>query len=50
MVDETAPIDCTALPAGESPTDESRGTRYCAVDFYVPHEFSPPDRGKTGFQ
>lgn len=50
MADKKAPIDYTALPADVSPTDESRGTRYCAVDFDVPHELSPPHRGKTGFQ
>jgi hypothetical protein len=50
MADVQAPIDCNALPADISPTDESRGTRYSAVDFDVPHELSPPHRGKTGFR
>ncbi|MFD6517018.1 hypothetical protein [Rhodococcus sp. NPDC060176] len=41
MADEKAPIDYTVLPADVSPTDESRGARYSAVDFDVPHHFFP---------
>lgn len=48
MADEKAPIDYTVLPADVSPTDVSRGARYSAVDFDVPHDFSSPHRGKTG--